>query len=162
MAKPMNDCPFSSSSFSFGLSIAGEPESQMAFFQEVSGLEAVLYSDKDQKSKGIDFAFLLQGTDVSPSLVCQRGSLIKGSGLAIWFMGFLDQEASVDFSPRILELTLLDENNHVSMLWRIQNAFPVQCSFTTPPTDNEVLAIESLEFSYSSITLIPGKPSDGF
>ena len=54
---------------------------------------------------------------------------------------------------RALTIALLDEGNNPTMVWKVQNAFPVKVQGTDLKAEGNEVAVESIEFAHEGIAI---------
>lgn len=141
-------------SFSFGMRLAASTEAPGGF-SEVSGLDAD--SDVVALKEGGDSRFVhkLPSRAKRGPLVCKRGLLPASGPLFEWVKSTLESDLSQPIQPQDLVVDLLDQNQTAIMRWSLARAWPVKWSTASLSSDQNDVAIETLEFAYQSIQREP-------
>lgn len=148
--------------FYFSVTVSGTGTSlQMsnpvdASFQEASGLEARIETEAVPEGGENRFVHQLPGVTKSPNLVLRRGYVTQASFLSEWAAQTVGSTLNQPILTQTLVVMLLGANREPLVSWNIYRAWPVR--WVTGPFDalkNEVLT-EVLEFSYATITRMPG------
>jgi phage tail-like protein len=127
-----------------------------ASFQEASGLEAKIDLEEVREGGENRFVHQLPGVTRSPNLVLRRGYVTQPSFLSEWAAQTVGSTLNQPILTQTLIVMLLGADRTPRVAWNLYRAWPVR--WVTGPFDalkNEVLT-EVLEFSYASITRMPG------
>lgn len=120
-------------------------------FQEVSGINAPV--DVEEISEGGENRFVhrLPKGVRHPNLVLKRG-LIFDSKIASWLNDTIGGGLSNPIKTVELIISLLNDRNEPVVSWKVENAYPVKFEVAGLNVNNNELAIESIEFAYTTIT----------
>lgn len=133
-------------SFNFGVEIDGIFE---GFFMDCSGLqserEVVEYKEGGENS----YIHKFPGQIKYSNIVLKRG-ITSSNKFWQWY-----QEGRRDgkVSRRSLSIVLFDAQGKVINRWNVENAYPVKWSGPDLKTDNNNVAIETLELIHHGLTL---------
>ena len=120
-------------------------------FQEVSGLSSE--SDVIEYREGGENRYVhkLPGSTKFSNLVLKRG-IISDPKIMEWIKNVFFNDFSEPIKPTDITITLLNAENKPAMRWKLSNAWPVKIEVGTFNSNSNELAIESIEFAYSTIT----------
>lgn len=122
-------------------------------FAEVSGLDVETQSLEYRAGNAPVFSTLkMPGMVKTPNITMKRGVFVNGSGIWDWF----GQIQMNTISRKALTISLMDENGKPTMVWQVQNAFPVKVTGTDLKAEGNEIAIESIEFAHEGLTIING------
>jgi len=138
--------------FYFRLSISGMPDPHDASFQEVSGISMEMGVEEITEGGENRFKHKLPSPPKFADLVLKRGMIRRTSQLANWCTNTLQSDFSAPLTPHTLSLALVDKDGHTLMSWEFINAHPVKWSISDFKSQEDQLAIESIEFAYSYFT----------
>jgi phage tail-like protein len=136
-------------SFYFNVEFQGLPNSTGnldASFQEVSGLSATVETTPIAEGGENRFTHKVPVRVSYEKLVLKRG-LSKDSALLKWVSDSISQ---FQFSPITLYIHLLNEAGPSAPLltWEVVNAYPIKWSISNFNSEQNAIAIESLELNY--------------
>lgn len=131
--------------FYFELSFVGED----AAFQEVSGISKELSLEEVVCGGENRFKYRLPTVATSQNLVLKRAIVPEESQLVNWCSSCIDQGLAVNIQPNDVMLSLLDAQGNVCMQWTFYNAFPVKYSVSDLKSQDNNIAIESIELAYT-------------
>jgi phage tail-like protein len=132
-------------SFYFELSFVGED----AAFQEVTGISKEFNLEEIVCGGENRFKYRLPTVATSQNLVLKRAMLPQGSQLVNWCASCLDQSLAVSIQTNDVMLSLLDASGNICMQWTFYNAYPVKYSVSDLKSQDNALAIESIELAYT-------------
>ena len=122
-------------------------------FQEVSGisvesnnLEEVFEGGENRK------VHKLPTQAKYPNLVLKRGVSQMDSALVIWCKTALELNVLDAIVPSPVTITLQDENGLPSMVWMVNNAYPVKWEVGPFNSMKNEVALETIELAYSYVT----------
>jgi len=136
--------------FHFRVSIGGETIS----FQEVSGLEANTDVIEYRHGDSPQFSMIKQAGLVKTGTLSLKKGVFKSDNKLfdnfkkIYEKDFYSKGGRVDI---IVEL--LNESSEKVMAWKISNAFPTKLTGPDLKSDDNNIAIESMEFAYETISV---------
>lgn len=132
-------------SFQFDVKINGLSGNGECSFEEVSGLNVTIATEV-MKEGGVNiYTQKLPGRAQYDNLVLKRGILI-GSPLIDWVF---DAVNDFTFTPKDIEVRLINEGNTTLMSWYLVNAYPVSLKTEAFRAQDNKLAVETLEIAYS-------------
>jgi phage tail-like protein len=136
-------------SFFFNVEFRGLPNDSAnhdASFQEVSGLTATVGTIDILEGGENRFTHKVPTRVSYDKLVLKRG-LMKDSALLKWASSSISQ---FQFSPITLYIHLLNEAGPSAPLltWEVVNAYPIKWSISNFNSEQNAIAIESLELNY--------------
>ncbi|SNX71090.1 phage tail-like protein [Cereibacter ovatus] len=119
-------------------------------FQEVSGLdietEAIEYRAGNSKTFS---KIKMPGMVKTSNITMKKGVFVKDNALWDWFA-----EVKMNTIKRkALTISLLDQEGNPTMVWKVQNAFPVKISGTDLKADGNEVAVETVEIAHEGFTI---------
>lgn len=132
-------------SFYFQLSFVGGD----AAFQEVSGISKELSVEEVTCGGENRFKYKLPTTASGQNLVLRRAMMASGSQLLNWCSSCVDAGLSSAIQPHDVNLSLLDQNGQVCVMWTFYSAYPVKYSVSDLKSQENAIAIESIELAYT-------------
>lgn len=135
-------------SFYFSVEVAGFKSENS--FQEVSGLKMEIATDEVIEGGENRFTVRLPKTPKFTNVVLKRGLLINSS-LMNWCRKAFEE---FKFEPKQVTIRLIKPNTKSDALvtWVLENAYPVSWSVSDLKSEDNALAIESLELTYTYFT----------
>lgn len=140
-------------SFYFSLSFQGVTGTADASFKEVSGLSMEMGIEEIAEGGINGYKHRVPTTVKYSNLVLKRGFVPKDSSVATWCMDTLTGGLEETIETKNIVVKLLDENGNPLKSWSFSNAWPVKWSISDFNSMNNEIAIETLEFAYSSFEL---------
>ncbi len=137
-------------SFYFKLSIKGATED--ISFSEASGI--TLEKDIIETGGEDRFKYKIPTTAKFQNLVLKRGLAPSGSPILKWVMETIDSDLSETIKTKDLEVCLNNAVGKTVLKWEFVNAWPVKWSCSDLISQEGEIAIESLEFAYSSFNQV--------
>ena len=134
--------------FYFQLQFANSPTAQDNTFQEASGLAAE--SEVEEIREGGQNMYKQPIVGKYSNLVLQRGFVSSNSALATWCNQTLAAGFSTPIQPRNMWLSLLNAAGTPLATWLFLDAYPVKWSMSAFKSQENALAIETLEFAFSN------------
>jgi len=113
-------------------------------FTDVSGLDITIGVEEFKEGGENRFAHKLPNSVTYPNLVLKRGLLV-GSQAWDWFKTSLDE---FKFTPKEINLILLNADHLPLQAWNFKSAYPVKWSVSGFNAQANGYVIESLEFAY--------------
>ncbi len=138
-------------SFYFELSFNGED----AAFQEVSGIAKELSVEEVVCGGENRFKYRLPTVSTSQNLILKRAVIPAGSKLNDWCSSCIDEGLVNKIVPHDVSVSLLDAEGTVSIMWTFHNAYPVKYSVSDLKSQENGLAIESIELAYTYFEITP-------
>lgn len=120
-------------------------------FQEASGLEAQIESVEYREGGENSLTYKLPGRVNYTNLRLKRG-IISEPTILKWISDSYMSDFSKPIKPIDITISLLNEKHLPVVKWKISNAWPVKFESTPLNSQKNEIAIETLEFSYSTIT----------
>lgn len=133
----------------FYFSVTGLPGGT-ASFQEVSGLRTevtpIEYPHGDNPSA---YPVKMPSLGNAGNVTLHKGIVINGTALSDWFT----QTQINPLAPMTIVIRLLDETAAPTMVWTLNNAYPVKISSTDLKSEGNEVAVESLEIAYETMVV---------
>ena len=117
-------------------------------FTDVSGLDITVGVEEFKEGGENRFAHKLPSSVSYSNLTLKRGLLV-GSQAWDWFKTSLDE---FKFSPKDINLILLNGDHLPIQAWNFKSAYPVKWSISKFNSISNEVAIESFEIAYESFT----------
>lgn len=136
-------------SFYFRLSFSGVSGQADAGFQEASGLNTEIEVEDVASGGENRFKYRLPKATKYGNLILKRGLVTQSSQLATWCQGILSGDLGTSIQTKSIMLFLLGADSKPLMTWSFQNAYPVKWNLSEFKSQENSLAIETLEFAYS-------------
>ncbi|WP_085315874.1 phage tail protein [Derxia lacustris] len=141
--------------FHFALSLSRGGASGDASFMEASGIGPEMQTETVIEGGENRFVHVLPGGFKHPRLVLKRGITRADTkfGADCWSLlsgGF----ANAVVPYKAIYLMLLDANATPVRTWSFENAYPVKWSVDPFGSTKNSVAVDSIEFSYTNVTLI--------
>lgn len=136
--------------FSFKVNVEGITGVNEGSFQEVSGFTAKITPENVKEGGENRFVHRFPTPASYENLVLKRGMLL-GSPLITWAMNSI---TLFSFTPKIVNINLLDETGAPLSSWRFMNAYPVALKISDFKAQENSLVVETLELSYTYFTKI--------
>ncbi len=116
-----------------------------ASFHEVSGINVSLDTDLVKEGGVNEYSHKLPLRTKYDNLSLKRG-LLRGSSLLQWID---DALINFEFSPKLIEVSLLNSAAQPLVVWSFVNAYPVALKTTELKSQDNSLVVETLEIAYS-------------
>ena len=137
--------------FSFTVSVGGATAQEDGAFQEVSGLEAEIELETVVEGGENRFVHRLPKAVKHPNLVLKRGIASDASQLVTWCRDVFEKDLAVAIAPRDVVVSLRDAEGDPLRSWSIGRAFPVKWSVGGFGAMKNEVAIETMEFAYTTL-----------
>jgi phage tail-like protein len=137
-------------SFYFELSFSGDD----AAFQEVTGISKELSVEEIVCGGENRFKYRLPTTATSQNLVLKRALVPSGSQLISWCSSCIDQGLAISIQTQDVMLSLLNADGSICMQWTFYNAYPVKYSVSDLKSQENNIAIESIELAYTYFDIV--------
>lgn len=134
--------------FTFRVKVEGIMGINEGDFQEVSGLNVKFGTEEVVEGGQNRFVHRLPTTPKYENLVLKRG-MLKGSALINWVKTSLD---IFKFTPKLVEVSLLDGGNNPLVTWSFSNAYPVSLRISDFKAQENAIVVETLELSFDYFT----------
>ena len=120
-------------------------------FQEVSGLDAEPQPIQNERGDELQFsAIKMSGIQQFGNVILEKGIFLSENNFWDWF----DQIKSNTQRRLPLTISLTDENGTVSMVWKLDSAWPTKISGADGGLEGEQVSIERIEVAHEGITII--------
>lgn len=136
-------------SFYFKVVFQGAPKIEDAGFMEVSGLKEELEVTEVQEGGGNDFFHQVPMRVKHGNLVLKRALEGLNNPLEAWIKETLEGGFARKIKPRNIVVMLLDANGKALRCWWCSNAYPVKWEVSGFHSQENKLAIETLELCYN-------------
>lgn len=145
--------------FFFGISI-DDNEGIDSRFQEVTGLEAEMEMEEIAVGGNNHHKFRLPVRTIYRNVVLRRGMIREGSDLHQWIERILLNPANLDepleLKPLDIKLLSATDGGDVLKNWHLEGAYPVKWSLPKLHSQENTLAVESIEFAFKYLALDQG------
>lgn len=131
-------------SFRFNVKIEDAGGESEGSFQDVSGLNVSIEMETVNEGGQNDYSYKIPRRVKYDNLVLKRG-LFKSSSLVTWIN---DAVRNFKFSPRKVDVLLLDEEMNVLVTWSFFDAYPVSIKVSNLKAKENELVFETLELAY--------------
>ncbi|WP_452223623.1 phage tail protein [Lacinutrix chionoecetis] len=121
-------------------------------FKEVSGISSEINTEEIAEGGENRFKYKVPTVTKYTNLELKRGVVAKNSNLLTWVNNSLSQGFSKPIKPKKLEVSLLNREGDIIMLWDFVGAWPVGWSTANLDAMNNEVLIETLSFSYNYFT----------
>jgi phage tail-like protein len=125
------------------LDVAGVVENDIRF-QDVSGLVAEMIIEEIQEGGENRFSHRLPVRARYSNLVLKRG-MLTDSGLIKWFRDAIE---NFEFTPSIVMVKLLENENEPLVTWNFIKAWPVKWTVSDFKATENSIVIETIELAY--------------
>ncbi|GFE50684.1 phage tail protein [Roseobacter cerasinus] len=119
-------------------------------FQEVSGLD--IESEPIEYRAGNNPVFStikMPGMIKTSNITMKKGVFVKDNAIWDWF-----SEIKMNtITRKALTISLLDEAQNPTMVWKVQNAFPIKVTGTDLKADGNEVAVESIEIAHEGFVI---------
>lgn len=142
-------------SFYFKLSFSGED----AAFQEVSGISKELSLEEVAGGGENRFKYRLPTIPSSQNLILKRALVPVGSKLALWCATTLGGDLVNPIKTQTVMVSLMNSDGMVATSWTFYDSYPVKYSVSELKSDENNLAIETIELAYTYFDMSSGNPN---
>ncbi|MFC4633067.1 phage tail protein [Dokdonia ponticola] len=132
--------------FYFSVSFDG---SHQADFQEVAGISKEMHVEDVNEGGENRFNHKIPPSTSSQNLILKRGFISKNSSLFKWCVDSIDDGLATAIQTKNITVHLLDSDGVVKMTWIFYNAYPVRYSVADLKSQENNIAIETLELAYT-------------
>lgn len=136
--------------FSFKVNVEGITGVNEGSFQEVSGISAKIVPKDVEEGGENRFTHRFPTPPKYENLILKRGMLI-GSPLISWARSSFEL---FTFSPKIVNLNLLDETGAPISTWRFINTYPVSLKVSDLKAQENAIVVETLELCFDYFTKV--------
>lgn len=139
--------------FSFSVSLGADNTGVDAAFQEVSGLSSQIAVTEDVVEGGENrFVHKLPTQARNTNLVMKRGLMLAQSKMFKWCKETFENGFAKPIEPQTISVNLLDPSQKPMMVWVLDRCWPVKWEFGPLNSKNSDVAMETLEFGYTTLT----------
>ncbi|MFK7880965.1 phage tail protein [Roseobacter sp.] len=119
-------------------------------FQEVSGLDIETQPLEYRAGNNPVFSTIkMPGMLKTGNITMKKGVFVKDNAIWDWFA-----EIKMNTIKRkALTISLLDEAQAPTMVWKVQNAFPVKVTGTDLKAEGNEVAVESIEIAHEGFVI---------
>jgi len=119
-------------------------------FQEVSGLDIETQPLEYRAGNNPVFSTIkMPGMLKTGNITMKKGVFVKDNAIWDWFA-----EIKMNtITRKALTISLLDEEGAPTMVWKVQNAFPVKVSGTDLKAGGNEVAVESIEIAHEGFVI---------
>lgn len=119
-------------------------------FQEVSGLDIETQPLEYRAGNSKVFSTIkMPGMLKTGNITMKKGVFVKDNAIWDWFT-----EIKMNVIKRkALTISLLDESGGTTMVWKVQNAFPVKVTSTDLKAEGNEVAVESIEIAHEGFVI---------
>ena len=119
-------------------------------FQEISGLDVENGPVEYREGNGPAFSeVIVPGMVKSGNITLKKGAFAKDHALFDW----LAEVKMNTITRKTLTIELLDGDGSPTMVWKVQNAFPVKVTSTDLKAEGNEVAVESIEISHEGFVI---------
>lgn len=124
-------------------------DSEIAF-QEVSGLDIETEPLEYRHGNSKVFSKIkMPGMIKSGNITMKKGVFVKDNAIFDWFA-----EIKMNtIARKAVTISLLDQEGNPTMVWKVQNAFPVKVSGTDLKSEGNEVAVESIEIAHEGFVI---------
>jgi phage tail-like protein len=130
--------------FHFKVEFAGISKDADTRFQEVSGLSAEITTEELSVGGENRFSYRLPVKSKYSNLILKRGMLLDSS-LISWFRDAIE---NFEFSPKDVNVFLLNEQHQPAVSWIFLQAYPIKWVVSDLRSQDSALVIETIELAY--------------
>ncbi|TKC88727.1 phage tail protein [Trinickia terrae] len=122
-------------------------------FQEVSGLETENQVIEYRAGNSKQFSTVkMPGIGKVGNVTLKKGIFVQDNKFWAWF-----SQTKMNTIKRVpVVIKLLDEKGNATMVWTLQNAFPVKITGTDLKSDGNEVAVETIELAHEGMTIKNG------
>jgi phage tail-like protein len=114
-------------------------------FQEVKGINVSLETKTYEEGGVLDYSHKLPVRAKYDNLELKRGFL-HGSSLLTWVN---DAVRNFTFTPKLMQVFLLNELGNELVMWSFGNAYPVAMKISEFKAQDNSIVVETIEIAYS-------------
>jgi len=119
-------------------------------FQEVSGLDIETQPLEYRAGNSPVFSTVkMPGMLKSGNITMKKGVFVKDNAIFDWF----NEIKMNTIKRKALTISLLDEQQNPTMVWKVRNAFPVKVTGTDLKAEGNEVAVESIEIAHEGFTI---------
>jgi phage tail-like protein len=140
--------------FLFSVEIEGQPPSNKAQFQEVSGIGQQLDTEVVPEGGENRFVHPLPKRVTHDLLVLKRGVIMAPSPFFDWCYEQLNAGLQQKIRTETLVVHLLDDQQQPVVSWVVEQAYPVKWTISDLKANQSELLVESISLAYHTCTQI--------
>ncbi|MCB0466093.1 MAG: phage tail protein [Aequorivita sp.] len=142
-----NSPPFA---FYFQLCLMDTSGMDEVIFKEISGITMEMGTEENTEWGNNMFKHQIPTSVKYSNLILKRGLASKDSDVVVWCINTFNGNVDVPIKTKNIAVKLLDTDKKTLKSWVFSNAWPVKWVVSELKSENKDIAIESLEFAYSS------------
>ncbi|WEF34302.1 phage tail protein [Pseudoduganella chitinolytica] len=128
-------------------------DSEVMSFQEVSGLQIEMEELKYRAGDSKSFTVLKMPGMMKVGNVTMKKGVYKGDNkFWVWF----NEIKMNTIKRKPITISLLDETGAPTMVWTLQNAWPIKITSTDLKAEGNEVAIETIEIAHEGLTIANG------
>lgn len=128
-------------------------DSEVMSFQEVSGLQIEMEELKYRAGDSKSFTVLKMPGMMKVGNVTMKKGVYKGDNkFWVWF----NEIKMNTIKRKPVTISLLDETGAPTMVWTLQNAWPIKITSTDLKAEGNEVAIETIEIAHEGLTIANG------
>jgi phage tail-like protein len=137
--------------FYFAVRVAELPDDGVGF-SDVSGLDTERELEEIKEGGENGFIYQVPGRVRHGNLVLKRGILSSSTALFRWCASVLESDLGTPIRPKTIVVSLLSEKAAPLITWSVASAWPVKWNVSELKANEGTVAMETLEFAYTTIT----------
>ncbi|MEL6125754.1 MAG: phage tail protein [Pseudomonadota bacterium] len=119
-------------------------------FQEVAGLDMENEPIEYRAGNSPTFSKVkMPGMQKYSNVTMKKGVFVKDNGFFDWYK---DIKMNI-IKRKAITISLLDEGHNPTMVWKLQNAFPVKIQGTDLKAEGNEVAVESIEIAHEGMSI---------
>lgn len=138
-------------SFYFTVEFQGGPNIGSVAFKEVSGLHTEMELETISEGGVNDYELKLPRQVKHGNLMLKRAIMPVETNFGSWVREILEGNFSKPIQPRNIKVTLLNEDGDPMYYWTCSDAYPVKWDIEGFDSEKNTVAIETLEFTYTTL-----------
>jgi phage tail-like protein len=128
-------------------------DSEVMSFQEVSGLQIEMEELKYRSGDSKSFTVMKMPGMMKVGNVTMKKGVYKGDNkFWVWF----NEIKMNTIKRKPITISLLDETGAPTMVWTLQNAWPIKITSTDLKAEGNEVAIETIEIAHEGLTIANG------
>lgn len=121
-------------------------------FSEVSGISSEMETETITEGGENRFVYRLPKTVKYQNLKLKRGILNRNSELSKWCAEVLMGDFTKKITPRLIRVSLLNEEGNELAGWEFHNAYPIKWEVSDLNSMKNEIAVETIELAFSYMT----------
>ncbi|MEZ4881575.1 MAG: phage tail protein [Flavobacteriaceae bacterium] len=136
--------------FYFQLSLTNTSGKEEVIFKEISGITMEMGIEEITEGGNNNFEHRVPTPLKYSNLVLKRGMASKDSEVVFWCRNTFNGNEGITIKTKNITVKLFDTDKKALKSWVFSNAWPVKWVVSELNSESKNIAIESLEFAYSS------------